>query len=125
MSSGQAQHPGGIADFRRQRLGSGDDAVGTTDGCVVTPPPALLRMWVRSYLIWGGGLKQHLSPLYPRLNLWRRLAHWQPLANSGRYIAVHDLVVTLVDAIVLALPVPMPRPYRWQEQVLILAQGRR
>jgi hypothetical protein len=65
---------------------------------------------------------RHLSSSHPRLNLWRSLDHWQPMANPGWYVAVRDLVVALADAIVLKRPVLLPRR---QQQVLLLARGRR
>jgi hypothetical protein len=65
---------------------------------------------------------RHLSLSHRRCNLWRSLDHRQPAANPGRYVAAHDLVIALADAIVLERPVHLPRR---RQQVLLLARGRR
>jgi hypothetical protein len=92
------------------------------------PPTALLHIWARSYQILRGGLMQHLSSLHRRLNLWRSLDHWQLTANPGWYVAVHDLIVALANAIVLKQVLLLARGHRQQyflrrqEQALVLAQ---
>jgi hypothetical protein len=94
---------------------SGDNALAlmmmpsATPMAVLSSPPTLLCMWARSYPILRDGLTQHLLSLHRCLNLWRSLDHLQPTANLGRYIAVHNLVVALADAIVLKCPVLLPR----------------
>jgi hypothetical protein len=107
---------------------SGNNALAPTMMPLATPMAVLSypprpTSYVGAVLInIEGGLTRHLSSSHRRLNLWWSLDHRQPTANPGRYVPAHDLVIALANAIVLECPVLLPM---WQQQVLLLAWGRR